>query len=75
VRVEDDADPCYGVPSQRTNGAIRLAARLGGMVTDPVDEGKSMQGSIDLVRKDHFPQGSKVLHAHLGGVPAITRYS
>jgi 1-aminocyclopropane-1-carboxylate deaminase len=27
------------------------------------------------VRKDFFPAGSKVLYAHLGGVPAINGYS
>ena len=69
------AYPVYGVPSQETNDAIRLAARLEGMITDPVYEGKSMQGMIDLVRKDFFPAGSKVLYAHLGGVPAINGYS
>ena len=41
----------------------------------PVYEGKSMQGMIDLVRKGFFPAGSKVLYAHLGGVPAINGYS
>ena len=45
------------------------------MLTDPVYEGKSMQGMIDLVRKSHFPAGSRVLYAHLGGVPAINAYS
>lgn len=45
------------------------------MMTDPVYEGKSMQGMIDLVRKGFFPSGSKVLYAHLGGVPAINAYS
>jgi hypothetical protein len=34
-----------------------------------------MQGLIDLVRKGFFPAGSKVLYAHLGGVPAINGYS
>ena len=34
-----------------------------------------MQGLIDLVRKGVFPPGSKVLYAHLGGVPAINAYS
>jgi 1-aminocyclopropane-1-carboxylate deaminase len=67
--------PVYGVPSDETNDAIRLCARLEGMMTDPVYEGKSMQGLIDLVRKDFFPAGSKVLYAHLGGVPAINGYS
>ncbi|NIR31467.1 MAG: 1-aminocyclopropane-1-carboxylate deaminase [Gammaproteobacteria bacterium] len=69
------AYPSYGVPSDETNEAIRLCARTEGMMTDPVYEGKSLQGLIDLVRKDFFPAGSKVLYAHLGGVPAINAYS
>ena len=75
VLNEDYAYPAYGVPSDETNDAIRLCARMEGMMTDPVYEGKSMQGMIDLVRKDYFPAGSKVLYAHLGGVPAINAYS
>jgi 1-aminocyclopropane-1-carboxylate deaminase len=75
VLKEDYAYPAYGVPSDETNEAIRLCARMEGMMTDPVYEGKSMQGLIDLVHKDFFPVGSKVLYAHLGGVPAINAYS
>ena len=51
----DYAYPEYGVPSEQTNEAIRLCARMEGMMTDPVYEGKSMQGMIDLVRKGSFP--------------------
>ena len=69
------AYPEYGVPSDETNDSIRMSARLEGMMTDPVYEGKSMQGMIDLVRTGFFPSGSKVLYAHLGGVPAINGYS
>jgi 1-aminocyclopropane-1-carboxylate deaminase len=75
VLIADYAYPAYGVPSAETNDAIRLAARMEGMMTDPVYEGKSMQGMIDLVRKGYFPAGSRVLYAHLGGVPAINAYS
>lgn len=75
VLVRDYAYPLYGVPSEETNEAIRLCARLEGMMTDPVYEGKSMQGMIDLVKKGYFPAGSKILYAHLGGVPAINAYS
>jgi 1-aminocyclopropane-1-carboxylate deaminase len=75
VLKEAYAYPMYGVPSKETVEAIRLSARLEGMMTDPVYEGKSMQGMIDLVRKGFFPAGSKVLYAHLGGVPAINGYS
>ena len=75
VLMEDYAYPAYGIPSEETNEAIRLCAQMEGMMTDPVYEGKSMQGLIDLVRKGHFPSGSKILYAHLGGVPAINGYS
>ncbi len=75
VLIRDYAYPLYGVPSHETNEAIRLCARLEGMMTDPVYEGKSMQGMIDLVKKGYFPAGSKILYAHLGGVPAINAYS
>lgn len=75
VLIEDYAYPAYGVPSEETNEAIRLTARMEGMITDPVYEGKSMQGLIDLIKKDYFPSGSKVLYAHLGGAPALNGYS
>jgi 1-aminocyclopropane-1-carboxylate deaminase len=71
----DYAYPAYGVPSKETNEAMRLAARTEAMITDPVYEGKSMQGMIDLARKGFFKKGSKVLYAHLGGAPAINGYS
>ena len=40
----------YGIPDEKTIDAIRLCARLEGMLTDPVYEGKSMAALIDLVR-------------------------
>ncbi|PAU75769.1 1-aminocyclopropane-1-carboxylate deaminase [Halomonas salipaludis] len=67
--------PEYGLPSDGTLEAIRLCARLEGVLTDPVYEGKSMQGMIDMVRNGEFPEGSRVLYAHLGGVPALNAYS
>mgnify|MGYP006259477185 FL=1 len=71
----DYAYPAYGVPSKETNEAMRLAARTEAMITDPVYEGKSMQGMIDLAKKGFFKKGSKILYAHLGGAPAINGYS
>ncbi len=67
--------PAYGLPSQGTMEAIRLCARQEGVLTDPVYEGKSMHGMIDKVRLGEFPPGSRVLYAHLGGVPALNAYS
>ena len=67
--------PAYGVPDEQTIEAIHLAARTEGMITDPVYEGKSMAGLIDLVRSGSIPPGSKVLYAHLGGQPALPAYA
>ena len=75
VLREDYAYPAYGIPSSETNEAIRLCARMEGMITDPVYEGKSMQGLMDLIQQGFFPDGSRILYAHLGGVPAINGYS
>lgn len=75
VIIPDYAYPAYGVPSEETNEAIRLAARTEAMITDPVYEGKSMQGMIDLTRKGFFQAGSRVLYVHLGGAPALNGYS
>jgi 1-aminocyclopropane-1-carboxylate deaminase len=69
------AYPEYGLPSPETLDAIRTCARCEGMLTDPVYEGKSMQGMMDLIRRGEIPAGSRVLYAHLGGVPAINGYS
>jgi 1-aminocyclopropane-1-carboxylate deaminase len=65
----------YGIPDGKTIDAIRLCARLEGMLTDPVYEGKSMAALIDLVQSGRIPAGSRVLYAHLGGQPALNAYS
>ena len=65
----------YGIPVQSTLDAIRLTGRLEGMIIDPVYEGKSMAGLIDLIRSGRIAAGSTVLYAHLGGQPALNAYS
>ncbi|MFK0278974.1 1-aminocyclopropane-1-carboxylate deaminase [Streptomyces sp. NPDC090499] len=65
----------YGVPDDTTLAAMRLAARTEGMVTDPVYEGKSMAGMVDLVERGEIGADSTVLYAHLGGQPALNAYS
>jgi 1-aminocyclopropane-1-carboxylate deaminase len=69
------AAPEYGLPSQATLDAIKLGARLEGMITDVVYEGKSMHGMIDLIQKGSIPKGSRVLYVHLGGSPALNGYA
>ena len=68
-------DGIYGVAGPKTIEAIRLVGQLEGMITDPVYEGKSMAGMIDLIKEGYFKEGSKVLYVHLGGQPAINGYT
>jgi 1-aminocyclopropane-1-carboxylate deaminase len=72
--LEGWAGDLYGVPVDSTMEAIRLAAQTEAMITDPVYEGKSLAGLIDLVRGGDIPASSTVLYAHLGGQPAINAY-
>ena len=65
----------YGIPDGKTIDAIRLCARLEGMLTDPVYEGKSLAALVDLVRSGRIAPGSRVLYAHLGGQPALNGYA
>jgi 1-aminocyclopropane-1-carboxylate deaminase len=75
VLLEEWHAGTYGIPDEKTIDAIRLCARLEGMLTDPVYEGKSMAALIDLVRSGRIEPGSRVLYAHLGGQPALNAYS
>jgi 1-aminocyclopropane-1-carboxylate deaminase len=73
--LEGWAGDLYGIPVESTIEAIRLSGRLEGMIIDPVYEGKSMAGLIDLVTSGEIASDSNVLYAHLGGQPALNAYS
>lgn len=72
--LEGWAGDLYGIPVDSTMAAMALGAQLEAMITDPVYEGKSLAGLIDLVRSRDIPADSTVLYAHLGGQPAINAY-
>jgi 1-aminocyclopropane-1-carboxylate deaminase len=73
--LEGWAGDYYGIPVDSTLEAIRLTGRLEGMIIDPVYEGKSMAGLIELVGTGQIGRDSTVLYAHLGGQPALNAYS
>jgi 1-aminocyclopropane-1-carboxylate deaminase len=75
VLLDDWHAGTYGIPDEKTIEAIRLCARLEGVLTDPVYEGKSMAALIDLVESGRIEPGSRVLYAHLGGQPALNAYA
>jgi 1-aminocyclopropane-1-carboxylate deaminase len=72
--LPDWAGELYGIPVESTMEAMRLGAELEAMITDPVYEGKSLAGLVDLVRSGDIPKESTVLFAHLGGQPALNAY-
>lgn len=55
--------------------SLLVAARTDSMITDPVYEGKSMAGMIELIKEGTIKPGSNVLYIHLGGQPALNAYS
>ncbi|KAA0095947.1 1-aminocyclopropane-1-carboxylate deaminase [Mycolicibacterium sp. P1-18] len=73
--LEGWAGDLYGIPVQSTLDAITLSGSLEGMIIDPVYEGKSMAGLVDMVRDGTIAKESNVLYAHLGGQPALNAYS
>ncbi|MDF2980023.1 MAG: 1-aminocyclopropane-carboxylate deaminase, partial [Actinomycetospora sp.] len=73
--LEGWAGDRYGIPVASTIDAIRLTGELEGMIIDPVYEGKSMAGLIDLVRSGEIATDATVLYAHLGGQPALNAYA
>lgn len=68
------AGDAYGIPVASTIEAIRLTGRMEGVILDPVYEGKSMAGLVDLIGDKQIPADSNVLYAHLGGQPALNAY-
>ncbi|KAI1248597.1 hypothetical protein MGN70_009797 [Eutypa lata] len=65
----------YGVPDAQTIEAIKFGASTEAFITDPVYEGKSLAGMMDMIRKGEIKEGSNVLYAHLGGQLALNAYS
>ena len=42
---------------------------------DPVYTGKMVYGTLDLIKKQHFPRGSKILLLHTGGLQGIAGFN
>jgi L-cysteate sulfo-lyase len=77
ARVKANGDyvgPGYGIPTEATVEAIRLAAEHEGLLLDPVYSGKAMVGLIDLCRRGFFTRGQNVVFLHTGGDAALFAY-
>ncbi|WP_426415360.1 D-cysteine desulfhydrase [Aestuariirhabdus sp. LZHN29] len=65
----------YGIPSEDTLEAIRLAASKDAILLDPVYTGKAMAGLIGHCRRGLIAPGSKVLFIHTGGAAGLFAYT
>jgi D-cysteine desulfhydrase len=65
----------YGVVGKLEREAIDLAARLEGLILDPVYTGRAMGGLIDMVRRGVIGRDETVLFWHSGGMPALFAYT
>ncbi|MFA4899173.1 MAG: D-cysteine desulfhydrase [Brevundimonas sp.] len=63
----------YGLIDQGVIDALTLAARLDGIVLDPVYSGKAMKGLIALARAGRF-RGETVVFLHTGGAQGLFGY-
>jgi D-cysteine desulfhydrase family pyridoxal phosphate-dependent enzyme len=68
---DDYVGPGYGQPSEGSLAAIKLAARLEGLILDPVYTGKAMAGLIDHARRGLVGKDDTVVFIHTGGLPAL----
>lgn len=67
--------PGYGEPTDAMNEAVLLAARLEGLLFDPVYTGKALAGMIDYIRKGRFENNSTIVFLHTGGAAGLFAYA
>jgi L-cysteate sulfo-lyase len=72
--VAGHAGPAYGVPHQATIEAIKLGARLEGLVLDPVYSGKGLAGLIALIQSGRWTKDQDIVFIHTGGAPSLFVY-
>lgn len=63
--------PAYGVPTPEGLDAIRLAARMEGLLLDPVYTGKALAGLRGLASEGALRADETVVFWHTGGAPAL----
>ena len=76
VRVDDHyLAGGYAILGEAEREAIRLVARIEGLLLDPVYTGRAMAGLIDLIHRGEFARQETVLFWHTGGTPALFAYA
>lgn len=71
---DDYFAPRYGEPNEEGMAAVKLLARLEGIMLDPVYTGKAMAGLLDGISQNRFRREGPLLFIHTGGAPALFAY-
>lgn len=61
----------YGKVNPELIEFINIFYKQNNIPLDPVYTGKMMYGIFDLIAKDYFPKGAKILAIHTGGIQGI----
>ncbi len=72
VLIDDFLWPSYGVSNEHSEAAMLKAARLEGLIMDPVYTAKSLAGALHQAAQ--LGAGKSILYLHTGGTPAIFGY-
>lgn len=72
--VDDYVGPGYSLPTPEMIEAVRMFARLEGILLDPVYTGKAAAGLIGMARSSQLASDERVLFLHTGGAPALYAY-
>lgn len=74
VAHDDQVGPGYGQPTQEMVDAVRLLARLEGILLDPVYSGKGFAGLLAMIRAGAFKPTDRVVFLHTGGSASLFAY-
>lgn len=64
----------YGIPTEGMVEALKLLARVEGILLDPVYSGKGMAGLIDLIKTGKLSQHKNIVFLHTGGSVGLFGY-
>lgn len=74
VEIQETGGPAYGVGNPSSWNALLIAARLEGLLLDPVYSAKGFGGLLDDLNRDPASSDTQVVFVHTGGVAALFAY-
>ncbi|MFO7929711.1 MAG: pyridoxal-phosphate dependent enzyme [Candidatus Humimicrobiaceae bacterium] len=75
IKIIDNYQPGYGIPSSGAVEAIKLVARKEGLILDAVYTGKALDGLIKCISSNMFKKSSSIVFIHTGGFPSLFSFS